>query len=95
MFGRAMDLAFRTEQFSSLDLIAKDLNAESDPRVLERCAEFFTQNQQYKKAVELLGYAKKVRVSLVYNIVIIFSFTKQSLCALLKMCSWTRLLLKH
>lgn len=60
MFGRALDLAFRTEQFSALDLIAADLDETSDPRVLERCAEFFVQNQQYTKAVQLLGYAKKV-----------------------------------
>ncbi len=85
MFGRAMDLAFRTEQFSSLDLIAKDLNAESDPRVLERCAEFFTQNQQYKKAVELLGYAKKVDMTMVYLSRNFISFTKQSNCVLQRM----------
>jgi len=61
MFGRALELAFRTEQFSALDLIASDLNEKSDPRVLERCAEFFIKNQQYVKAVQLLAYAKKVR----------------------------------
>ena len=63
MFGRAMDLAARTEQYGALDLMAQDLNKDSDPRVLERCAEFFSQNQQYDKAVELLAYAKKVRVT--------------------------------
>ena len=60
MFGRAMDLAARTEQYGALDLMAQDLNKDSDPRVLERCAEFFSHNQQYDKAVELLAYAKKV-----------------------------------
>ncbi|VDM26695.1 unnamed protein product [Toxocara canis] len=58
MIGRALDLAFRTEQFSALDLIAKDLDERSDPRVLERAAEFFISNQQYEKAVRFLGYAK-------------------------------------
>lgn len=62
MFGRAMDLAARTEQYGALDLMAQDLNKDSDPRVLERCAEFFSQNQQYDKAVELLAYAKKVHI---------------------------------
>uniref|UniRef100_A0A914XUQ0 Anaphase-promoting complex subunit 4-like WD40 domain-containing protein n=1 Tax=Plectus sambesii TaxID=2011161 RepID=A0A914XUQ0_9BILA len=61
MFGRALDLAFRTEQFGALDLIAADLNENSDPRVLERCAEFFGQNQQYDKAVQLLAHAKKYK----------------------------------
>lgn len=62
MYGKALDLAFRTEQFSSLDLIASELNEKSDPRVLERCAEFFEQSQQYTKAAQFLCYAKRVCV---------------------------------
>lgn len=61
MIGHALDLAFRTEQFSALDLIAKDLDENSDPRTLERAAEFFKNNQQYDKAVQLMAYSKKVR----------------------------------
>ena len=57
MFGRALDLAFRTEQFSALDLIVSDLDASSDPNVLARCAEFFLSNQQYAKAAQLLALA--------------------------------------
>ncbi|VDO26401.1 unnamed protein product [Haemonchus placei] len=48
MVGRALDLAFRTEQFSALDLVTKDLNAESDPSVLKcQCLniEFFSVQQ--------------------------------------------------
>lgn len=59
MIGRALDLAFRTEQFSALDLIARDLNEDSDPQVLQRAAQFFSNNQQDIKAVLLLAYAKK------------------------------------
>uniref|UniRef100_A0A8R1EBN2 Intraflagellar transport protein 140 homolog n=1 Tax=Caenorhabditis japonica TaxID=281687 RepID=A0A8R1EBN2_CAEJA len=40
MIGRALDLAFRTEQFSALDLITKDLDAGTDPKTLKRAAEF-------------------------------------------------------
>ncbi|KAK0394620.1 hypothetical protein QR680_000840 [Steinernema hermaphroditum] len=58
MIGRALDLAFKTDQFSALDLIAKELDENSDPRVLERAAEFFANNQQYKKSAQLLAYAK-------------------------------------
>ena len=75
MFGRAMDLAFRTEQFSALDLIGNDLNETSDPRVLERCAEFFAQNQHYSKAVQLLGFAKNVG-SVLQIFQIFFCFSK-------------------
>lgn len=60
MIGRALDLAFRTEQFGALDLIAKDLDKNSDPRVLERAAQFFSDNQQDRMAVQFLAYAKKV-----------------------------------
>ncbi|PIO56770.1 tetratricopeptide repeat protein, partial [Teladorsagia circumcincta] len=35
MVGRALDLAFRAQQFSALDLVIKDLNAGSDPNVLK------------------------------------------------------------
>ncbi|KAL3995510.1 hypothetical protein ACH3XW_26090 [Acanthocheilonema viteae] len=59
MIGRALDLAFRTEQFSALDLITNELDENSDPRILERAAEFFKTNQQYNKAVQLLAYSKK------------------------------------
>lgn len=60
MIGRALDLAFRTEQFSALDLIVKDLNENSDVIILERAAEFFSNNQQDRTAVQLLAYARKV-----------------------------------
>lgn len=59
LIGRALDLAFRTEQFSALDLIAKDLNQDSDPQILQRAAQFFSNNQQDRIAVLLLCYAKK------------------------------------
>ncbi|KAI6178923.1 hypothetical protein M3Y98_00554400 [Aphelenchoides besseyi] len=59
MIGRALDLAFRTEQFSALDLIARDLNEDSDPQVLQRAAQFFSSNQRDRTAVLLLAYAKK------------------------------------
>uniref|UniRef100_A0AC35F1W5 Uncharacterized protein n=1 Tax=Panagrolaimus sp. PS1159 TaxID=55785 RepID=A0AC35F1W5_9BILA len=59
MIGRALDLAFRTEQHSALDLIVQELNEKSDPRILERAAQFFAANQQDRKAIQLLAYAGK------------------------------------
>ncbi|KAK6014197.1 tetratricopeptide repeat protein [Ostertagia ostertagi] len=64
MVGRALDLAFRAEQFSALDLVIKDLNAGSDPNVLKRAAEFFANNQNYEKAVELLCMAKEFNAAI-------------------------------
>ncbi|CAD6192417.1 unnamed protein product [Caenorhabditis auriculariae] len=60
MIGRALDLAFRTEQFTALDLITKDLDANTDPQILKRAAEFFEGNQNYEKAVNFLCMAKEV-----------------------------------
>ena len=60
MIGRALDLAFRTQQFSALDLLAKELGTHTDPSTLTRAAEFFANNNNYERAVELLCYAKDV-----------------------------------
>uniref|UniRef100_A0A7E4V608 TPR_REGION domain-containing protein n=1 Tax=Panagrellus redivivus TaxID=6233 RepID=A0A7E4V608_PANRE len=59
LIGRALDLAFKTDQQSSLDLIVQELDEKSDPRTLERAAQFFANNQQDRKAIQLLAYAKK------------------------------------
>jgi intraflagellar transport protein 140 len=66
MIGRALDFAFKTEQFGALDLIAQELNEKSDPSVLLRAAEFFSANQQDRRAVQLLVYAKKVKIQINY-----------------------------
>ncbi|MCP9263725.1 hypothetical protein DINM_007106 [Dirofilaria immitis] len=50
---------FSAEQFSALDLITNELDENSDLQVLKRAAEFFTINQQYNKAVQLLIYSKQ------------------------------------
>lgn len=73
MIGRALNVAFITEQFSALDLIAQDLNENSDPHILERAADFYSKNQQHQTAVQLLAYAKNVLLIIsYYNYVINF-----------------------
>ncbi|XP_076827042.1 intraflagellar transport protein 140 homolog isoform X2 [Brachyhypopomus gauderio] len=57
--SKALELAFATEQFGALQLIAEDLNENSDPVLLARCSDFFIKHAQYQKAVELLVAAKK------------------------------------
>ncbi|XP_068100486.1 intraflagellar transport protein 140 homolog isoform X2 [Hyperolius riggenbachi] len=57
--SKALELAFATEQFGALQLIAEDLNEKSDPALLARCSDFFIQHSQFEKAVELLLAAKK------------------------------------
>ncbi|XP_077482190.1 intraflagellar transport protein 140 homolog isoform X1 [Stigmatopora argus] len=57
--SKALEVAFATEQFAALQMVAEDLNESSDPALLARCSEFFIQHSQYKRAVELLIAAKK------------------------------------
>lgn len=60
-FSKALELAFATQQFVALQLVAEDLDEKSDPALLARCSDFFLEHSQYEKAVELLLAAKKVR----------------------------------
>ncbi|KAL3051312.1 hypothetical protein OYC64_001554 [Pagothenia borchgrevinki] len=62
--SKALELAFATQQFSALQLIAEDLNEYSDPALLARCSDFFITHSQYEKAVELLVAAKKYHQAL-------------------------------
>ncbi|XP_053132123.1 intraflagellar transport protein 140 homolog [Hemicordylus capensis] len=57
--SKALELAFATQQFAALQLIAEDLDEKSDPALLARCSDFFIEHAQYEKAVELLLAAKK------------------------------------
>lgn len=59
-FSKALELAFATQQFGALQLIAEDLDEKSDPALLARCSDFFIEHAQYEKAMELLLTAKKV-----------------------------------
>ena len=61
-FSRALDLAFRAKQFGALQMISGDLDERADPELLQRCADFFLENGQFDKAVDLLGIGKKVNV---------------------------------
>ncbi|KAG8145550.1 putative Intraflagellar transport protein [Naja naja] len=60
--SKALELAFATEQFAALQLVAEDLDEKSDPTLLARCSDFFIEHSQYEKAVKLLLAAKKVEV---------------------------------
>ncbi|XP_066546422.1 intraflagellar transport protein 140 homolog [Amia ocellicauda] len=63
-FSKALELAFSTQQFAALQLIAEDLDETSDPALLARCSDFFITHAQYQKAVELLVAAKKYHEAL-------------------------------
>ncbi|KAB0351510.1 hypothetical protein FD754_016367 [Muntiacus muntjak] len=63
-FSKALELAFATQQFVALQLVAEDLDEKSDPALLARCSDFFLEHGQYEKAVELLLAAKKYQEAL-------------------------------
>ncbi|XP_006801137.1 intraflagellar transport protein 140 homolog [Neolamprologus brichardi] len=62
--SRALELAFATQQFGALEMIAEDLNESSDPALLARCSDFFSTHSKYEKSVELLVAAKKYHEAL-------------------------------
>ncbi|XP_076161592.1 intraflagellar transport protein rempA isoform X2 [Ptiloglossa arizonensis] len=59
LLHKALDIAFKTKQYSALQLIIMDVNADSDPALIEKCAEYFVQNDQIEKAVDLLATGRK------------------------------------
>ncbi|KAF4520566.1 hypothetical protein B566_EDAN011119 [Ephemera danica] len=59
MLHKALDLAFKTQQYNALQSIATELDADSDPALVLRCARFFMENKLYDKAVDLLVVAKQ------------------------------------
>ena len=67
-FSKALDLAFTTKQFGALQMISEDLDDKADPELLQRCADFFIDNGQYDRAVDLLAIAKKVSSTSVWNV---------------------------
>ncbi len=78
-FSKALDLAFTTKQFSALQMISEDLDDKTDPELLQRCADFFIDNGQFDRAVDLLAVAKKVKQCFLYPCTIEFFL----LCGLL------------
>ena len=59
---KALDLCFSTQQFAALQVIAEDLDENTDPQMLDKCSKFFLEHEQYDKAVELLVVGKKVMI---------------------------------
>ncbi|XP_078200352.1 intraflagellar transport protein 140 homolog isoform X4 [Callithrix jacchus] len=62
--SKALELAFASQQFMALQLIAEDLDETSDPELLARCSDFFIEHSQYERAVQLLLAARKYHEAL-------------------------------
>ncbi|XP_065658914.1 intraflagellar transport protein 140 homolog [Hydra vulgaris] len=62
--SKAIDISFSSKQFGALQLISDDLDENVDPQVLHKCADFFIENDQFDKAVNLLIASKKFEEAL-------------------------------
>uniref|UniRef100_A0A182QMN5 Uncharacterized protein n=1 Tax=Anopheles farauti TaxID=69004 RepID=A0A182QMN5_9DIPT len=60
MLHKAVEMAFRSQQPESLQVIASELDAASDPDLVARCADFFVGIEQPYKAVQLLANARQL-----------------------------------
>lgn len=56
---KALDLCFSTQQFAALQVIAEELDDNTDPLMLDKCSTFFIEHEQFDKAVDLLAIGKK------------------------------------
>ncbi|CAH8673889.1 unnamed protein product [Schistosoma rodhaini] len=58
--NQAIELAINTKQFDALQSIISSLNDEQlNPIMLKQCSEFFIQNNQFDRAVEILAAGKQ------------------------------------
>lgn len=61
---KAVEMAFISQQPETLQVIASELNADSDPELITRCVDFFLEIEQAQKAVQLLANAKEYEQAL-------------------------------
>ncbi|XP_062537441.1 intraflagellar transport protein 140 homolog [Armigeres subalbatus] len=64
MLHKAVEMAFKSQQPESLQVIASELDSNSDPELVARCAEFFIGIEQNYKAVQLLANARQLEKAL-------------------------------
>ena len=63
--SKAVNLAFKANKYAELSLITDGLNDKTDPQLIRRVADFFMENEQFDKAVDLMAATKKVSFSLI------------------------------
>ncbi|XP_055541505.1 intraflagellar transport protein 140 homolog [Wyeomyia smithii] len=64
MLHKAVEMAFKSQQPESLQVIASELDANSDPELVSRCADFFIGVEQNYKAVQLLATTRQLERAL-------------------------------
>ena len=51
--GKAVDLAFETNQHNVLQFISSNFNENTEPLLLDKTASFFLQNDQFEKVTKM------------------------------------------
>lgn len=64
MLHKAVEMAFASQQPDILQVIASELDYNSDPELVSRCATFFQNIDQHQKAAHLLASARQFEKSL-------------------------------
>ncbi|XP_059617138.1 intraflagellar transport protein 140 homolog [Phlebotomus argentipes] len=64
MLHKAVEMAFASQQPETLQVIASELDASSDPELVSRCADFFLSIEQAQKAVQLLANTRQFQRAL-------------------------------
>ncbi|XP_058442990.1 intraflagellar transport protein 140 homolog isoform X2 [Malaya genurostris] len=64
MLHKAVEMAFKSQQPESLQVIASELDENSDPELVGRCADFFIGVEQNYKAVQLLATTRQLERAL-------------------------------
>ena len=59
-FSKALELAFSSKQYAALHTVSESLDEGTDPLLLQQCADFFIENSQFDRAVDLLAAAHRV-----------------------------------
>ena len=58
--SKALELCFQYRQYDALQVIAEDLSEGSSPEIVRKVAEYFVQQEQFDKAVDILLRSNKV-----------------------------------
>ena len=58
--SKAIDLAFRANKYAELSSITDGITEKSDPLLVRKVADFFMENEQFDKAVDLMAVTKRV-----------------------------------
>ncbi len=64
--SKALELCFQYRQYEVLHIIAEELSEGCNPDTLRKVAEFFVEQEQFDKAIDLYIRSNKVHIMYTY-----------------------------